>query len=59
MCSLRGNQEHIPINGVLPAGMMLDLYYDGPGSIWNNDLPDDGALYNFSGQLVSYWVDPG
>ena len=59
MCSLRGNQEHIPINGVLPAGMMLDFAYSGPGNIWNNTELDDGALYNAGGQLVSYWVDPG
>lgn len=31
--------------------------YTGTGFIWNNSEPDDGALYNAAGQLVSYWRD--
>ncbi|HWQ12401.1 MAG TPA: lamin tail domain-containing protein [Roseiflexaceae bacterium] len=55
MCSIRGNQEH-PIGGVLAPGESRT--FPGPeGNIWNNSEPDDGALYNPQGQLVSYKFD--
>jgi hypothetical protein len=55
MCSIRGNQEH-PIGGMLAPGE--ERAFPGPGgNIWNNSEPDDGALYNPNGQLVSYWRD--
>jgi hypothetical protein len=55
MCSIRGNQEH-PIGGALAPGE--ERLFPGPnGNIWNNSDPDDGALYNAAGQLVSYWAD--
>lgn len=56
MCSIRGNQEH-PVSGSIAPGETRAIGYSGPGSIWNNSDPDDGALYNANGQLVSYWVD--
>ena len=34
-----------------------DFAHSGSGFIWNNTERDDGALYNSSGQLVSYWID--
>jgi hypothetical protein len=53
MCSITGNQQH-PIGGTLAAGQSQT--FPGPaGSIWNNTAEDDGALYNPSGQLVSYF----
>ncbi|NJK78453.1 MAG: lamin tail domain-containing protein [Chloroflexaceae bacterium] len=57
MCSIRGNQEHVGIDGILSAGETREYQYTGPDSIWNNDEDDDGALYNDQGQLVSYWDD--
>jgi len=55
MCSIRGNQEH-PIGGTLAPGETRS--FPGPtGPIWSNSEPDDGALYNAAGQLVSYYRD--
>ncbi|NJN18423.1 MAG: lamin tail domain-containing protein [Oscillochloris sp.] len=55
MCSIRGNQRHDGIGGVLSPGEVRDFPYTGSGTIWNNNDDDDGALYNAQGQLVSYW----
>lgn len=53
MCSITGNQHH-PISGTLAPGETQT--YPGPaGSIWNNNSPDPGALYNPNGQLASYF----
>jgi hypothetical protein len=53
MCSITGNQEH-PIGGTLTPG--ASQTFAGPtGNIWNNSVPDPGALYNPAGQLVSYF----
>jgi len=53
MCSITGNQQH-PIFGTLARGQ--SVVFSGPaGSIWNNSSPDPGALYNPTGQLVSYF----
>ena len=57
MCSIRGNQIHEPIGGTLAAGETRAFPYAGSGTIWNNFEPDDGALYNPNGQLVSYFAD--
>ena len=57
MCSIRGNQEHDGISGLLTPGEIKEFPYTGSGFIWNNDFQDDGALYNTNGQLVSYWRD--
>jgi hypothetical protein len=54
MCSIRGNQIH-PISGAMTPGSVV--LFNGPGGIWNNFESDPGALYNPSGQLVSYWPD--
>lgn len=55
MCSILGNQMH-PIFGTLAPGESRT--FSGPAAnIWNNSERDDGALYNGTGQLVSYWVD--
>jgi hypothetical protein len=55
MCSITGNQEH-PIGGVLAPGETRSFPNTG-GPIWNNTTSDPGALYNQSGQLVSYHPD--
>lgn len=57
MCSVRGNQRHDGIGGVLGAGETRTFGYTGPGTIWSNSDPDPGALYNAQGQLISYWPD--
>ncbi|MBX3014898.1 MAG: hypothetical protein KF832_25480 [Caldilineaceae bacterium] len=58
LCSIRGNQEHDGILGIILPGSTLSFPHMGAGSVWNNEEKDDGALYNASGQLVSYWHDP-
>jgi hypothetical protein len=58
MCSIRGNQQHDGIGGVIAPGETRVFYYT-TGNIWNNSEKDDGALYNPQGQLVSYWNDGG
>jgi len=56
LCSMRGNQEQPDVGGMLAAGETKDFPNVGD-TIWSNENPDDGALYNANGQLVSYWVD--
>jgi hypothetical protein len=56
MCSIKGNQEHSPIGGTLTPGESRTFGHTG-GLIWNNIERDDGALYNQSGSLISYYVD--
>lgn len=60
MCSILGNQPHIPVAGVLAPGatLVLPSGRNPNDEIWRNDLKDDGALYDGSGRLVSYWSDP-
>ena len=58
MCSIRGDQEHVGIKGVIPPNTTASFTYSGSGSIWNNNEQDDGALYSATGDLISYWVDP-
>ena len=53
MCSIRGGQEH-PIGGVIGVGATLVLP-PPPSPIWNNSMPDPGALYDAQGALISYW----
>jgi hypothetical protein len=57
MCSILGNQTHDGIGGALAAGATRTYSYTGPGNIWNNSERDDGALYDPSGSLVSYYRD--
>jgi micrococcal nuclease len=55
MCSITGNQQH-PISETLAPGQSRT--FPGPaGNIWNNSSPDNGALYDAQGRLVSYWND--
>jgi hypothetical protein len=56
MCSITGNQEQQGIGGTLAPGETKGFTNPG-GPIWNNSTSDPGALYNQSGQLVSYWFD--
>jgi cytoskeletal protein RodZ len=56
MCSITGSQEHVGIGGTLAPGSSQTFPHSG-GNIWNNSTRDDGALYDASGRLVSYWVD--
>jgi micrococcal nuclease len=58
MCSIKGNQEHTGVGGMLEPGETRDYPYTGSGPIWNNTERDDGALYTPDGRLVSYWTDP-
>lgn len=55
MCSVTGGQEH-GVSGVLLAGQARTIFTFG-GPIWNNSSSDPGALWNSSGQLVSYFPD--
>ncbi|MCB0112325.1 MAG: hypothetical protein KDE53_40655 [Caldilineaceae bacterium] len=58
MCSVLATQEHKPIGGILAPDETGIYAYGGRDYIWNNDEPDDGALFNAAWQLVSYWDDP-
>lgn len=57
MRSLNGNQEHDQIGGVLAPGQTRDFPNTGGGPIWADSQRDDGALYDATGALVSYWID--
>jgi micrococcal nuclease len=56
MCSLRGAEAH-PIGGVIAPGETRAFPGAAGRSIWSNSNPDDGALFDAQGQLVSYWQD--
>lgn len=60
MCSIKGNERYEVQSGVgvimAPNEMRGFVYRNA--AIWANNEPDDGALYNPQGQLVSYWSDP-
>lgn len=58
LCSINGNQQHPIGAGVsVPANGSIDLP-NGGAPIWNNSVRDDAALYDPTGRLVSYFVDP-
>jgi hypothetical protein len=57
MCSVRGNQRHDGVGGVLGPNEQRDFPYLGMGTIWSNSENDPGALYNAQGQLIAYWPD--
>jgi hypothetical protein len=57
MCSVTGNQLHASLQGILEAGETRGFVAPG-AAIWSNDEPDDGALFDPLGNLVSYWDDP-
>jgi hypothetical protein len=60
MCSIKDNQQYqigSDSSVTLEPGQMRGFVFRG-AAIWDNDKPDDGALYNAQGQLVSYWSDP-
>jgi hypothetical protein len=57
ICSIRGNQLHATLEGVLAGGATLDVVSEAGDNIWNNNDRDDGALYDANGALVSYWKD--
>lgn len=52
MCSITGGQTH-PISGSLAPGESR-VFTNPSGQIWNNSLPDPGALYTPEGRLASY-----
>lgn len=58
ICSITGNQIHAVLSGSIGAGVQTTVNSYANGPIWNNSSRDDGALYNASGGLVSYLVDP-
>jgi hypothetical protein len=57
ICSVTGNQLHASLQGIMEAGETRGFVAPG-AAIWSNDEPDDGALYDPLGNLVSYWDDP-
>ncbi len=57
ICSIRGNQLHATLSGSLAAGATQVVPSQAGSNIWANNDPDDAALYNASGQLISYRRD--
>jgi micrococcal nuclease len=56
VCSQRGGESQGGIGGTLAPGETRA--FTNPGSsIWSNSNRDDAALFDPSGQLVSYWED--
>jgi micrococcal nuclease len=58
MCSVRGNDVHEGILGLLEPGETEDFTHTGLSRIWDNNEPDDGLLYDDAGNLISHWDDP-
>lgn len=57
ICSIRGNQLHATLSGVLNVGERRIIASQAGSNIWSNTEDDDGALYDANGSLVSYWED--
>jgi micrococcal nuclease len=55
--SVRAFQIHRGIGGMLMPGERKAFPYTGRGNMWNNRERDDGALYDPTGKLISYWSD--
>lgn len=56
LCSQRGGESQGGVGGVLAPGETRA--FPNPGAaIWSNSNPDDAALFDPSGRLVSYWED--
>jgi hypothetical protein len=58
VCSVRGNERHEGIVGILEPGESADYTHQGTNNIWSNTEPDDAVLYDDEGTLISYWSDP-
>jgi hypothetical protein len=58
VCSVRGNERHEGIVGVLEPGERADFTHQGTSNIWSNTEPDDAVLYDDEDNLISYWSDP-
>lgn len=56
MCSLNGEQQHRGLAGQLQPGETRDFVNVG-NPIWDDESQDDGALFDPSGRLISYWKD--
>jgi len=57
LCSIRGNQLHATLGGSLASGETRVVPSQAGGSIWSDNDPDDGALYDSQGRLISYRKD--
>ncbi len=57
MCSIRGNQLHATLSGSLAAGETRVILSQSATNVWSDNDPDDGALYNANGSLISFWDD--
>lgn len=57
ICSIKGDQLHATLSGVIGGGEQVTIGSAANGAIWNNGERDDGALYDASGRRVSYWAD--
>jgi hypothetical protein len=58
VCSVRGNERHEGIVGILEPGESSDFTHQGINNIWSNTEPDDAVLYDDEDNLISYWSDP-
>ncbi len=55
--SIRSNQEHTGIGGMLAPQETRDFLNASGMSIWSKHERNDGALYSPHGDLISYWYD--
>jgi len=58
ICSIRGNQLHATLNETIGANAELIVPSQAQGNIWSNSEPDDAALYDANGSLISYVRNP-
>ncbi len=58
ICSANGAQLHATLSGTLAVGESRDIESQAEGPVWNNTNQDDAALYDASGRLIAYFVDP-
>lgn len=56
LCSVRGNEAQGGLGGTMEPGQRR-VFANSGQPIWSNSSQDDAALFDSTGQLVSYWAD--
>jgi len=57
ICSIFGDEEFLRFTNSGPVAPGEGFSIVRPGNTWANATRDDGALYDASGRLISYYVD--
>jgi hypothetical protein len=57
LCSIRGNEVHQGIGGILEPGESQEFAHTGASKVWENGERDDGMLFDADGTFISYYAE--